>query len=81
MKIYILRQETNTPGVLRFKSFPKNIVFDLVRLLLFNYSMETWCCQEKQKCHVTCVLKETKVSFYSVTKTQKYPVTKKLATK
>ena len=65
-----LRQETNTPGVLHFKSFPKNIVFDLIRLflrlLLFDYSMETWCFQEKQKCHVTCVLIKTKVSFYSV---------------
>ena len=54
-----LRQETNTPGVLRFKSFPKNIVFDLisllVRFLLFDYSVETWCFQEKQKYHVTKV--------------------------
>ena len=59
MKIYTYEREKNTPGVLRFKSFPKNIVFDLIRLvlrlLLFDYSMETWCFQDKQKCHVTKV--------------------------
>ena len=52
--------ETNTPGVLHFKSFPKNVVFDLIRLLLrlllFDYSMETWCFQEKHK--VSCYKSE-----------------------
>ena len=56
-----LRQETNTPGVLHLKSLPKTIAFDLIllllRLLLFDYSMETWCFQEKQN-KVSCYKSE-----------------------
>ena len=58
MKIYIYDRK-QILQVYYALSFPKNIVFDLIRLLLrlflFDYSMETWCFQEKQKCHVTKV--------------------------
>ena len=54
MKIYIYDRK-QILQVYYALSFPKNIVFDLIRLLLFDYSMETWRFQEKQKCHVTKV--------------------------
>ena len=86
-----LRQETNTPGVLRFKSFPKNMVFDVIRLLLrllFDYAVETWSFQTKVSYYKSEINKSVMLhAFFKkktkgivlqwLTKTQKYPVTNK----
>ena len=59
MKIYIYDRK-QILQVYYALSFPKNIVFDLIRLLLrlllFDYSLETWCFQEKTK--VSCYKSE-----------------------